>query len=157
MTDDRRAQVPGPQLRVGFTLTPDFTLLAFTGFIETLRQAADLGDLSRPIWCSWSVMSHDLEAVKSSCGLEVRPWETFRDPRNFDYVVLVGGLLSSLSRVSGQLTAYLAEAVKKGVPIIACARAASSSPRPGCWRAGAAACIGIIIRISRNAFPAPCR
>ncbi len=114
------ADVPekNTHLKVGFTLTPDFTLLAFTGFIETLRQAADVGDLSRPIWCSWSVMNHNLEPVKSSCGLEVKPWETFRDPTDFDYLVLVGGLISSLDQVSPALVDYLTQAVKKGVPLI---------------------------------------
>jgi transcriptional regulator GlxA family with amidase domain len=105
------------QLKVGFTLAPDFTLLAFSGFIEALRHAADVGDLSRPIWCSWTVMSHDLTPIKASCGLEVRPWETFKDPTEFDYIVLVGGLVDSLSCVPPQLTAYLEKAVHSGVTI----------------------------------------
>lgn len=105
-------------LKVGFILTPDFTLLAFTGFIETLRQAADVGDMSRPIWCSWSVMNHDLEPIRSSCGITVTPWEPFRDPRDFDYIVLVGGLLGSLDQVSDQLRDYLKRTVKAGVPLI---------------------------------------
>ncbi len=103
---------PETTLKVGFTLTPDFTLLAFTGFIETLRQAADVGDMSRPIWCSWSVMSDKPAPIKSSCGLEVTPWETFRDPREFDYIVLVGGLISSLDQVSDELINYLKRAAK---------------------------------------------
>jgi transcriptional regulator GlxA family with amidase domain len=106
------------QLKVGFTLAPDFTLLAFSGFIETLRHAADVGDLSRPIWCSWTVMSHDLTPIKASCGLEVRPWETYKDPREFDYIVLVGGLVNSLSQVPPELTAYLERAVRSGVSVI---------------------------------------
>jgi transcriptional regulator GlxA family with amidase domain len=118
MGGDIRSDNPASPLKVGFTLTPDFTLLAFTGFIETLRQAADMGDGSRPIWCSWSVMNHDLSPVKSSCGLEVIPWEVFREPADFDYIVLVGGLLNSLDKVSDELTAYLARAVKGGVPVI---------------------------------------
>jgi transcriptional regulator GlxA family with amidase domain len=103
---------------VGFTLAPDFTLLAFSGFIEALRHAADVGDLSRPIWCSWTVMSHSLTPIKSSCGLEVRPWETFREPREFDYIVLVGGLVDSLHRVPPELTSYLITAVRRGVSVI---------------------------------------
>jgi transcriptional regulator GlxA family with amidase domain len=108
----------GKQLKVGFTLAPDFTLLAFSGFIEALRQAADVGDLSRPIWCSWTIMSHDMTPIKASCGLEVSPWETFKDPNDFDYIVLVGGLVNSLSRVPPELTDYLKEAVRKGVSLI---------------------------------------
>ncbi len=106
------------RLKVGFVLAPDFTLLAFTGFIEPLRQAADVGDRSRPIWCSWSVMSHDLAPIKSSCGIEVTPWETFRDPAEFDYIVLVGGLLDSLDQASPALYEYLKEAARRKAPLI---------------------------------------
>ncbi|MDR0355173.1 MAG: GlxA family transcriptional regulator [Deltaproteobacteria bacterium] len=105
-------------LKFGFALAPDFTLMAFSGFIEALRQAADVGDLSRPIWCSWTVMSHDLTPIKASCGLEVKPWETYRDPAEFDYVILVGGLVKSLENVPKELVNYLSLAVREGVTII---------------------------------------
>ena len=118
MADDQNSRNQGPQLKIGFTLAPEFTLLAFTGFIETLRQAADVGDRSRPIWCSWTVMSHDLELIKSSCGVDVKPWAVFQDPRQFDYIVLVGGLLTGLSRLPGPLLTYMTEAARKGVPLI---------------------------------------
>lgn len=107
-----------PQLKVGFTLAPDFTLLAFTGFIEALRQAADVGDRSRPIWCSWSIMSEDLRPIKASCGVEVTPWEAFHEPADFDYIVLVGGLVGSLDKVPPSLMDYLRRAVKRQVPVI---------------------------------------
>jgi len=41
--------VSTPRLRVGFVLTPRFTLTAFAGFIDALRLAADEGDRSRQI------------------------------------------------------------------------------------------------------------
>lgn len=118
MADAEHPTGDEPHLRVGFILAPDFTLLAFTGFIEPLRQAADVGDRSRPIWCSWSIMSHDATPIKSSCGIQVAPWEEFRDPMDFDYIILVGGLLGSLDQVSPALTAYMKQAVKKNVPVI---------------------------------------
>jgi transcriptional regulator GlxA family with amidase domain len=107
-----------PPLKVGFVLANDFTLLPFTGFIEVLRQAADIGDLSRQIWCFWSVMSHDLEPIKSSCGVKISPWETYRDPSDFDYIVVVGGLLKGLDQSPPELTEYLKRAVKNKVTII---------------------------------------
>lgn len=119
------------QLKVAFALAPDFTLMAFAGFLEALRHAADVGDLSRPIWCSWTVMSHDLEPIKASCGLEVRPWETFRDPSEFDYIVLVGGLLQSLPVVPKELRDYLSLAAKKDVPIIGLCTASFILARAG--------------------------
>lgn len=118
-------------LKVGFILTPDFTLLAFTGFIETLRQAADVGDMSRPIWCSWSVMSDNLAAIKSSCGVAVTPWETFRDPREFDYIVVVGGLVSSLGEVSNEFIGYLKRAARYKVPLIGLCTASFVLARAG--------------------------
>ncbi|MDL2260367.1 GlxA family transcriptional regulator [Deltaproteobacteria bacterium OttesenSCG-928-K17] len=117
MSDDKLKN-DEPHLKVGFTLAPDFTLLAFTGFIEALRQAADVGDRSRPIWCSWSVMSHDLSPIKASCGIEVTPWESFQDPAGFDYIVLVGGLVDSLEKVPDSLMDYLRKAAAKKVPVI---------------------------------------
>jgi transcriptional regulator GlxA family with amidase domain len=105
-------------LKVGFALVPDFTLMAFTGFIEVLRQAADVGDLSRPIWCSWTVMSHNLEPIKSSCGVEIKPWELYKDPKEFDYIILVGGLVKSLVNVPKELISYLTLAMKSEVTII---------------------------------------
>lgn len=118
MPDNKSKNFQVPKLKVGFALAPDFTLLAFTGFIEALRQAADVGDRSRPIWCSWSVMSHDLNPIKASCGVEIIPWETFKDPSDFDYIVLVGGLLGSLEKVSPHLKDFMVKTVKSKVPLI---------------------------------------
>ncbi len=105
-------------LKVGFLLAPDFTLLAFTGFMEVLRQAADVGDGSRQIWSSWTVMSHDLAPIRASCGVEINPQENFRDPAEFDYIVLVGGLLSSQGEVTSELKNYLKQAVRIKTKVI---------------------------------------
>ena len=80
-------------LSVALVPLPHFTLLPFAGFIDTLRLAADEGDRSRPRACNWTVMAPDLEPVPASCGAEVLPWETLREPSRFDYVAVVGGLL----------------------------------------------------------------
>ncbi|GGX89106.1 hypothetical protein GCM10007160_15570 [Litchfieldella qijiaojingensis] len=48
-----------PPLRVGFILQPLFTLNAFAGFIDSLRLAADKGDRSRQIHCSWLIDERD--------------------------------------------------------------------------------------------------
>lgn len=85
-----------PRLSVGFILAPNFTMLAFSAFVDTLRLAADEGDRSRPIHCTWSVLSHDMRPVKASCGVEVSPTAGLEDPAQFDYIVVVGGLLSAL-------------------------------------------------------------
>ena len=42
-----------PDMRVGFILSPRFTLLSFASFIDALRHAADEADFSRQIYCHW--------------------------------------------------------------------------------------------------------
>ena len=51
------AQWSGKPLRVGFVLTRDFTLSAFSDFVDLLRLAADDADHSYPIRCQWSGLS----------------------------------------------------------------------------------------------------
>ena len=48
------------RLRVGFVLARRFTLSAFANFVDVLRLAADEGDRSRPIRCSWRVLGLSL-------------------------------------------------------------------------------------------------
>jgi transcriptional regulator GlxA family with amidase domain len=62
--------------------------------VDTLRLAADEGDRSRQINCKWTVVAPTMDPVRSSCGVELATWETLGDPARFDYIVVVGGLLS---------------------------------------------------------------
>lgn len=105
-------------LRVGFVLLPHFTLLPFAGFIDSLRLAADEGDHSRQINCQWTVMGPQLNEVESSCGVSVRPWEVFRDPAEFDYIVVVGGLLHQGSIASETVLEYLQRADAANTPLV---------------------------------------
>jgi transcriptional regulator GlxA family with amidase domain len=84
-----------PALRVGFVLMPRFTLTAFAGFVDTLRLAADEGDRSRALRCSWTVLGTPGEAITSSCGAQVMADASIQDTHEVDYVVVVGGLLSA--------------------------------------------------------------
>ena len=105
-------------LSVGFVLMPSFTLLPFSAFVDALRLAADEGDQSRQINCQWTLMSHTLEAITSSSGVTVQPWETYRDPADFDYVVVVGGLLDNTLKGSQHVIDYLQQVDAAHVPII---------------------------------------
>lgn len=82
-----------PDLKVGFILSPKFTLLPFASFVDCLRHAADEADHSRQIYCRWSVIAPSLEPIEASCGVHITPLEIFPDPTSFDYIVAVGGLL----------------------------------------------------------------
>ena len=44
------------RIRFGIILLPNFTLTAFSGFVDMLRLSADEGDYSKPVRCSWSVI-----------------------------------------------------------------------------------------------------
>ena len=83
-------------LRVGFILCPEFTLVAFSAFLDTLRLAADEGDRSRPIYCKWDILSPDMSPIRSSAGVEVKPTMLLTSPSDFDYIVVVGGLLDAM-------------------------------------------------------------
>lgn len=105
------------KLSVGFVLAPNFTLLAFSAFIDSLRLAADEGDRSRPIQCAWAVVSDTMRPVRSSSGISVNPDSPLRDPRTFDYIVVVGGTLT-VDRLSDSMAGYVQQAARSGVPLI---------------------------------------
>lgn len=106
------------RLRVGFVLARRFTLSAFANFVDVLRLAADEGDRSRPIRCSWRVLATSGQPVQSSCGIAVTPDEKLGDPARFDYIVVVGGLIDEIERLDPEYTAFLHRAAKAGVPLV---------------------------------------
>jgi transcriptional regulator GlxA family with amidase domain len=115
----RRRMVSGqPDLTIGFVLVPRFTLIAFASFVDALRLAADIGDRSEPRRCRWTIMTADNCAVRSSCGVEVAPWESLRDPRGFHYVAVVGGLVDEDLQFPARLLSYLRRAATLKVPLI---------------------------------------
>ena len=116
---DSASQTPNSaNLAVGFVLMPSFTLLPFSAFIDALRLAADEGDQSRQINCQWTVMGPTLDPISSSAGVTVKPWETYRNPAGFDYIVVVGGLLENTLEGSEHIVDYLQQADRAHVPII---------------------------------------
>ena len=112
------AAMPSARLRVGFILANHFTLTAFSAFVDTLRLAADEGDGSRPILCHWTVMSASALPLRSSCGVEVLPQSSLLDPRSFDYIVVVGGLLHKGAQVDVATQAYLLGAAAAEVNLV---------------------------------------
>lgn len=109
---------PKPALKIGLILAQQFTLSAFANFVDVLRLAADEGDRSRPIRCSWRVVSATMNPVVSSCGIPVYPDQRMGDSREFDYVVVVGGLISAIEDLNPDYIAYLKRAVQSNVPIV---------------------------------------
>lgn len=104
------AQVAEPRLRIGFLLTPRFTLSAFANFMDVLRLAADDGDGSRQLRCRWAVLSSDMAPVQSSCGVRIEPDERLGDPSRFDYIVVAGGLIDGGGGLSPEQNLFLQKA-----------------------------------------------
>lgn len=117
MTANARRQ-SGPTLRVGFLLTPHFTLTAFAGFVDALRLAADEGDRSRPLRVRWAVLDTGHGPVPSSCGASVVPTAPLESAQDHDYLVVVGGLLHGGQKVPARLTTFLREAAAAGVKLV---------------------------------------
>lgn len=107
-----------PKLRVGFILAPRFTLSAFANFVDILRLAADDDDRSRPIRCQWQVLSDTGHPARSSSGIEIRPDAPLSRPKDYDYIVLVGGLLNEQSRIGPEYMDFLRLAAESGVPLV---------------------------------------
>jgi transcriptional regulator GlxA family with amidase domain len=105
-------------LSVGFVLMPGFTMVAFSGFVDALRLAADDGDRSRPIHCRWSVLAEELRPVAASNGIELMPTARFGDPAAFDYIVVVGGLLQGTKKLPRAVGEFLRLAASRAVPLV---------------------------------------
>jgi transcriptional regulator GlxA family with amidase domain len=107
-----------PVLNVGFILADNFTLSAFSLMVDQFRLAADDGDRSRPILARWQVMSSRPEPIRTSCGVTVAPSGPLADPANFNYIIVVGGLLHGGKQLDEESVAYLKRAARAGVPLV---------------------------------------
>jgi len=107
-----------PRIRVGFVLTPRFTLTAYAGFADALRLAADDGDRSRQIDCQWEMLGDPRRPVVSSCGASVQATGPMATPERFDYIVVVGGLLHGGQKVVPGTYPFLRAAARAGVSLI---------------------------------------
>ncbi|HEY5760239.1 MAG TPA: GlxA family transcriptional regulator [Steroidobacter sp.] len=106
------------RLSVAFVLLPEFTLSTFSGFVDALRIASDEVDRSRQVHCRWTVLGPDRNAVRSSCGVEIAPWAAFSDPGDYDYTVVVGGLVRGHRRIDKRTLNYLRLVDERGGSLI---------------------------------------
>jgi len=110
--------VPKRKFYVAFVLVPRFTLVAFAGFVDALRLAADEGDRSRQIDCTWAVVGEPGSPIRASCGVEFTATQPYGDPGRFDYVVVVGGLLREGQQVPREAISFLQRADAARKPLI---------------------------------------
>lgn len=126
------------KLRVGLLVLDNFTLNAFSGFIEALRLAADFGGRSRQIKCGWVIMGRG--SIRASCGLSVTADSEPLDPWRFDYVAVVGGNDYHLRTQPEWLTSYLTQAAESEVPLIGLCTGTFNIARAGLMN-GRMACV----------------
>lgn len=107
-----------PDISVGILLWPTFPMMSLTGVVEPLRHAADFADNSRPIHCRWSIMGRPGYGVVASCGIRVCADAPYINPTDFDYIVVIGGLLPHLQAAPASHRDYIRVAASAGVPII---------------------------------------
>ena len=105
-------------LHVGFVLANDFTMSAFSLFLDTLRLASDEGDKSRRIHCDWEVVSATQHLIRSSGGVEVAPTASLGDPSRFTHIAVIGGLLKPTDPLDHETRDFLHAANRAHVPLI---------------------------------------
>lgn len=111
--------MPTPEMRVGFILSPQFSLLPVASFLDALRHAADEGDFGRQIYCAWKTIGPtEGEAVTSSCGLVANVESGFPDPAEFDYLVIAGGHLPECLEVPEETLEYIRRARRADVILV---------------------------------------
>jgi transcriptional regulator GlxA family with amidase domain len=110
--------MPVDRLKIGFVLAKSFTLSAFALFVDTLRLASDEFDRSGRVLADWEVLGSTRHLITSSCGVKVAPTSDFVDPSQFQYIVVVGGLLSNGPTVDQETIDFLKKASTKNVKLI---------------------------------------
>jgi transcriptional regulator GlxA family with amidase domain len=138
---------------VAFLLLPDFTLSTFTGFVDALRLAADEADRSRQRYCRWTIIGPDRTAVRSSCGIEITPWELMGNSDEFHYTIVVGGLLSGHSRIDKRILDYLRKADQRGGALIGLCTGSFALARAGLMRHHRSCVHWFHLREFRQEFP----
>src|SRR5206468_667002 len=115
-TLEARASRSGAELSVGILLWPRFPMLSLGGLCDALRHAADRGDQSRQLRCLWTIVGTEGELIEASCGIVVKAQSTFPEVAQFDYLVVIGGLLPHLDQVDRRYWDYLKHAADAGIP-----------------------------------------
>ena len=130
----------GPELRIGILLWPKFPLLSLAGLCDALRHAADVGDQSRPVRCSWTILGLPNTTVDASCGVEIPVQAPFSLDRSFDYIAVIGGLLTAMHQADLRYAAFVREAASRGIPLLGICTGSFVLARLGLMK-GRSACV----------------
>ncbi|MBN3764029.1 GlxA family transcriptional regulator [Burkholderia sp. Ac-20365] len=119
------------RVRFGIVLLPNFTLTAFSGFVDLLRLASDDGDFSKPVRCAWTIVGETLTPIRASCGIQIQPWQTFDEAGQFDYIVVIGGLLHAGPNVSDATLRFIRDAAAASATLVGICTGAFALTRAG--------------------------
>ena len=107
-----------PEIRFAITMTRSFPILALSGFVDTLRHAADDDNRSQQCYCAWDICGQDRMPVTSSAGIAVTPECSFEDLPETDYLVVIGGLMSSIDDTPPKLLDFIRSYYHSGGKVV---------------------------------------
>ncbi|MET3717364.1 helix-turn-helix domain-containing protein [Pseudomonas sp. PvP001] len=108
-----------PDLRVGFVLMNQFTLVPVAGLVDSLRFAADKSFRSQQVYCQWDWMTCNDQPIHASCGMPISPTRPLNLFARYDYIVIAGGLLGETRNPPDWLLDALLDVHAADIPIIA--------------------------------------
>lgn len=120
-----------PEVSFGLTMTHTFPILALSGFVDTLRHAADDNNRNRQVYCKWNICGPDKLPIKSSAGINVYPDTAFADLKDPDYFVIVGGLMPYIDEVPAATLKYLSDYNRRGGTVVGLCTASFILARAG--------------------------
>ncbi|MCB6182363.1 helix-turn-helix domain-containing protein [Leeia sp. TBRC 13508] len=106
-------------IRFGFILSPQFTLGAFSNFLDVIELARKQSlASSSTIRIEWDVISHDVQPIKSSAQLCLVPTTLIRQRIHYDYLVIVGGLLNESNKLPTVTNQFIQSAAANQTTLI---------------------------------------
>ena len=112
---DPRAPTEAKTRQIVFVLMNEFTLLSFSGALDSLRIANRQAGYEA---YRWRVVSESGAPVRSSAGIEIAVDGAFEPLRHDDTIVLCGGM-NAAQNTSDGLLAYLRREARRGATLIA--------------------------------------
>lgn len=143
----------GAELSVGILLWPKFPMLSLAGLCDALRHAADRADQSRQLRCLWTIVGAAGESIEASCGIPVPVQSAFPDVTQFDYLVVIGGLLPNLDQADRRYWDYLRGAAEAGVALVGLCTGSFVLARAGLMQDRVACVHSFHIDDYRRSFP----
>ncbi|KIC22789.1 GlxA family transcriptional regulator [Leisingera sp. ANG-Vp] len=107
-----------PEVTFALTMTPTFSVLALSAFVDTLRHAADDNNRNRQIYCGWQICGPDRSPIRASAGIDVTPDTTFTEMQDPDYLIAIGALMPTIDDVPQETLDYMRAFHARGGTVI---------------------------------------